>query len=182
MSMKQKGGKHLFILFFIVVCIGAVFYFYSFNDQRSMINDQLPEGIVVEDLGGGERVVRDVESGVEIKIPQYVSEQPSTTDLDFYSKERNCKFSVNAIDKSAATSLAALIDLDKEDLEFMTVAERSVEFLNDQKTKAFYTLDTHETGLSKVYYEDIGSKYLQVLIFSSDRIEECYKQIESLNK
>ena len=70
MTIKQKGGNYWAILFFIIVCIGAVFYFFSdrLNDQRSMNNDQLPEGIVVEDLGGGEKVVINKIEDLRIKI------------------------------------------------------------------------------------------------------------------
>ncbi|PIR03151.1 MAG: hypothetical protein COV60_01865 [Candidatus Magasanikbacteria bacterium CG11_big_fil_rev_8_21_14_0_20_43_7] len=174
------GWLMLFILVFSLA-YGVFLWTQSAEAPGDDVSDvgNVGEGIeVVEE--GGKTVIRNEEVGYEFEVPYIFSEKPNESE-NFYTPNLDCKFSFNEISREGR-SIEQVAMLSETEKSFMTVNEETIEYLNEQKSKAIYTLDSIETGLSKVFYEIVDDVFVQVYIFSSTEDQECYNQILELTK
>lgn len=167
------------LLFFVIVIISLVSIL-RYLVLTITFHRRTAYPVVVTSTDTGSIAVVDKERHVNIHIPSSFSVQPKTGVMDFYTEERDCRLTVEAIPLSPSVSLEEWIAGDKEQLSALTVLTRQVSFLNAEKTRAVYTLDTVETGLTYVYYDWREELMTAVRIFSPAHNHRCYSELENL--
>jgi hypothetical protein len=109
-------------------------------------------------------------------LPKQYVKHPDPAVRDFYTKEGDCRISIDTHEKSDQFSLDEWIDLDAEQLSALTVLSREKKRINEHEKKIVYTVTTKETEMSKIYYEDRGNQIFEMRVFGES--QKCYKDFE----
>lgn len=113
-------------------------------------------------------------------LPDIVTEQPDLQTLDFYSKEGNCRLTVEENTKQGGEQLDAWIHTDEEQLQQFTLIYQDKQFFNPERSRVLYRVETVETGKTDIYYEDKGSYIFEMRMFGDD--SSCYETFETYIK
>ena len=179
----KRSWFNWLILLLVATVLGWWFYQKSYRpfDIGFILSTEVTRPkIIATQLADGANMIENLEDNYKVKIPKRFSNNVANDTFNYYSDDNDCKLSFGTIDKSAASNLVEFFDKYDEQLIDMTVIKKEIVYLNNEKTRAIYTLETSETGLSKVYYEDLNNHYVQIYIYSGRKDKTCYNEINNL--
>ena len=170
-------------LVLLLVTAGLGWWFYEKGERPFDISfksslEVTRSEITSTELADGTNVIENIKDGYKIKVPKRFNNNVAKDKFNYYTADSDCKLSFGTVARTK--SLAEFLDGYNKMLDGMTIIKEEISYLNNEKTRAIYTLETEETGFSEVYYEDLGDHFVQIYIYSEKRDKPCYDEINNL--